>query len=96
MLFNPDYPFFKGNTHAHTTLSDGVKTPKEAIDLYARAGYDFLALTDHDVQSAGDETSRPLLLSGIELDCQINTQAYHIVGIGMGKKSRRIKSCRSG
>jgi predicted metal-dependent phosphoesterase TrpH len=37
--------------HAHTTWSDGVLTPAELVDLYGRAGFDVLAVTDHVVRS---------------------------------------------
>ena len=33
--------------HAHTTWSDGSLTPRELCDLYGRAGFDVLAITDH-------------------------------------------------
>ena len=38
--------------HAHTTWSDGLLTVPELIDLYGRAGFDVLAVTDHVVRSA--------------------------------------------
>lgn len=41
--------WFKGNLHMHTLRSDGEAFPDEAILLYKRLGYDFLALTDHHV-----------------------------------------------
>ncbi len=50
-----DYPnpfqspgiWLKGNIHTHTTATDGVRTPQEAVDHYRENGYDFLAITDH-------------------------------------------------
>ena len=36
--------WFKGNLHTHTTRTDGVKTPEEAIALYRGAGYDFFGI----------------------------------------------------
>lgn len=42
--------------HAHTTLSDGTLAPAELVDLYAAAGFDVLAITDH-VCRASDELS---------------------------------------
>ncbi len=33
--------------HAHTTWSDGELSPRELCDLYGRAGFDVLAVTDH-------------------------------------------------
>jgi predicted metal-dependent phosphoesterase TrpH len=35
--------------HAHTTWSDGHLTLSELVDLYGRAGFDVLAVTDHAV-----------------------------------------------
>ena len=37
----------RGNLHAHTTFSDGVRTPRGLVAEYERLGYDFLAITDH-------------------------------------------------
>jgi len=36
--------------HAHTTWSDGALTVAELVDLYGRAGFDVLAVTDHVVR----------------------------------------------
>src|SRR5205807_10474486 len=40
--------WLRGNLHAHTTYSDGVKTPQELLTEYEALGYDFLAITDHE------------------------------------------------
>lgn len=39
--------WLKGNTHTHTTKSDGSKNPEEMVRKYKEEGYDFVALTDH-------------------------------------------------
>ncbi len=39
--------FYRGNLHTHSTQSDGTLSPVEVCQRYRRAGYDFLALTDH-------------------------------------------------
>jgi len=41
--------WLKGNLHTHTTASDGVRTPQEAVNHYAENSYDFLAITDHGI-----------------------------------------------
>ena len=41
--------YFKGNTHAHTTNSDGKLTPLELMTEYQNRGYNFLVVTDHHV-----------------------------------------------
>jgi hypothetical protein len=43
--------WFKGNLHAHTANSDGDATPDEVVAWYRDAGYDLLALTDHDLRT---------------------------------------------
>lgn len=40
--------WYKGNTHAHTTKSDGGRSPSETAAGYAAKGYDFLAISDHE------------------------------------------------
>ncbi|MFO7775886.1 MAG: PHP domain-containing protein [Candidatus Hydrogenedentota bacterium] len=39
---------YKANLHSHTVKSDGRALPEELIYNYAEAGYDVLAITDHD------------------------------------------------
>jgi hypothetical protein len=68
----------RGNLHAHTTFSDGVRSPALLLSTYEALGYDFLAITDHDdhpnlVEPAYDEALSALapnllLFRGIELD----------------------------
>ncbi len=71
----------------HTTRSDGVLEPEEAIKLYKEAGYDFLALTDHRKPSEVRQEKDFLLLPGVEWDTGDNQTApvFHIIGIGMTK-----------
>lgn len=40
--------WFKGNTHCHTTESDGDSAPDVVAGWYADHGYDFLVLSDHN------------------------------------------------
>ncbi len=42
------YPFM-GDLHMHTTESDGRQTPEVVAATYRSIGYDFLAITDHEV-----------------------------------------------
>jgi len=46
--------WFKGNTHCHSFWSDGVEFPEMVADWYKSHGYDFLALSDHDVLMEGE------------------------------------------
>jgi predicted metal-dependent phosphoesterase TrpH len=67
----------RGNLHAHTLFSDGVKSPAELIAAYEALGYDFLAITDHDDliddsywQALGKLSPRLLLFQGVEISYQ--------------------------
>ncbi len=44
---------YKGNLHAHSTVSDGEDTFVDAIEEYYARGYDVLAMTDHGVVNRG-------------------------------------------
>lgn len=41
--------FLKGGLHCHTTRSDGQLTPEETLRYAVSQGYDFIALTDHQL-----------------------------------------------
>src|SRR3954466_4543649 len=45
--------WFKGNLHTHSLWSDGNDYPEMIVDWYARHGYQFLALSDHNTLSQG-------------------------------------------
>ena len=73
--------------HTHTTKSDGKKTPKEALEIYAALGYDAIAITDHWVYTRENmERDGVKLLSGCEYNIGGNKGpdgVYHIVGACM-------------
>lgn len=46
--------WFKGNTHTHSLWSDGNDFPDMIVGWYRERGYDFLALSDHNVLSRGE------------------------------------------
>ena len=78
--------WYKGNTHIHSSVSDGGKSLSELGDLYSAAGYDFLVATDHNIASDLNEIrpTAPLLwLDGVELDGHDESGSYyHVVCIG--------------
>ncbi|MPR37007.1 PHP domain-containing protein [Salmonirosea aquatica] len=41
--------WYKGNTHTHTLWSDGDDFPELILDWYKTRGYDFIALSDHNI-----------------------------------------------
>ncbi len=49
ILLDNTKKFYKGNLHCHSTQSDGKKTPEELKEMYKKAGYSVLAITDHEI-----------------------------------------------
>lgn len=47
--YNQSDIWIRGNIHTHTTISDGNRSPEAVIDDYESRGYDFLAISDHDI-----------------------------------------------
>ena len=62
--------YFKANLHTHSTISDGKLTPQEVKAAYRAAGYQILALTDHNVIVDHSAMNEPdfLMLTGIEVN----------------------------
>lgn len=82
--------FLKGALHVHTTRSDGMGTPEEVIRLHHENGYDFMALTDHNIVNHINHADVPMtMLSGIERDLRLPGRKYdkphcvHVVGVGV-------------
>lgn len=50
---DPPLRWWKGNLHTHTLWSDGDDFPEMAAEWYRTHGYNFLALSDHNVLSQG-------------------------------------------
>lgn len=84
--YQTNHTWYKGNTHIHSTASDGGKTFTELSEMYAKVGYDFLFRTDHWVASGAERDSEtyPLVwLDGIELDGHdYQGSYYHVVCLG--------------
>ncbi len=70
--------WYKGSVHIHSTVSDGAKSYDEAVEWYAGNGFDFVAMTDHNVFGQEHNRNGFLILSGIEM-------AAHTVGLGMSQ-----------
>jgi len=66
--FRMEGEWLKGNLHSHTTNSDGQAAPQELVDWYRRNGYDFLAITDHNVITDVNrlDGGNMLLIPGLE------------------------------
>jgi len=88
--------WYKGNTHTHTTNSDGDSTPDEVVRWYRDHGYRFLVLSDHNVLTSVDGLKAPhgadeqfLLIKGEEVtDVLVEGKPIHINGLDV---SRRVE-----
>ncbi len=81
--------WYKGNLHTHTTESDGRFTPEEVIRRYRKAGYHFLALSDHGkltrVSPSASEGILLLLATEMDGDRADLGDTYHVLGFGLAK-----------
>ncbi len=65
----------RANLHLHTIFSDGELPPAEIVGAHAAAGFEVIALTDHDTLAAIDalgglEGHGPRMISGVELSIE--------------------------
>jgi hypothetical protein len=94
-LFSAPGEWLRGNLHLHTTVSDGELSPQQAVDGYSEQGYDFLAITDHNIVVDVDELdSRGMtLLHGLEIAPGGGDlgQTIHTVGIGAAGEWEKVE-----
>jgi hypothetical protein len=80
--------WFKGNTHAHTTGSDGDSPPGVVASWYKSHGYQFLVLSDHNVFTdpaalSGLVDSTFLLIGGEEVTSEFQRRPVHVNGLAL-------------
>jgi hypothetical protein len=81
--------WYRGNTHSHSTESDGRMSIADRFAQYRDGGYDFLVLTDHRKVNDVSAHSRDgfLAISGSEVHPEnpYGGDRYHIVAINIHK-----------
>lgn len=80
--------WYKGNTHTHTTMSDGDSPPEVVVSWYKQHGYNFVVLSDHNVftdpkKLASFNDSSFLLISGEEITTRAEQKPVHINGLNI-------------
>ncbi|MFO8011857.1 MAG: CehA/McbA family metallohydrolase [Phycisphaerae bacterium] len=86
-----------GAIHLHSVYSDGSETLREIIAAAARAGLDYLVVTDHDTRRAADDGWQGwhdgvLVVVGVEVSCRHRT---HVVVLGdADARGLRLKPLR--
>src|SRR5436190_14002516 len=67
---NVPKPWLKGNLHTHSYWSDGDEFPEMVMDWYKTHGYQFVALSDHNILAEGEKwtliTKSKLYLDGFD------------------------------
>jgi predicted metal-dependent phosphoesterase TrpH len=75
--------WLRANLHTHTINSDGDSPPEDVVAWYRDAGYDVLALTDHDILTDPAELAGlagPMLLVRGE---ELTSGDVHVNGLGV-------------
>lgn len=93
-------PEARANLHLHTTFSDGELTPATVVEAHARAGFEAIALTDHDtldgIDALGGLEGHGLrLLSGVELSIEDQPERglvqAHLLGYGFDLQNAALR-----
>jgi len=91
--------WYKGNTHTHTTGSDGDSSPEYVARWYRDHGYDFLVLSDHNFLTdprslAHLADSTFLLIPGEEVSSSFERASIHVNGLNLPRlvEPRRAES----
>lgn len=75
--------WLKGNLHSHSTTSDGDSDPADVIGWYRSAGYDFLALTDHNqLGQEGTAEGGMILVASEEVSASASAAPVHVNAFG--------------
>lgn len=82
--------WFKGNTHTHTTNSDGDTPPEQVARWYKQHGYRFLVLSDHNVFTdprtlSSLMDSSFLLIPGEEVTTSYQQASVHVNALDISK-----------
>lgn len=85
--------WLRGNLHAHSTRSDGERNPQAVIDDYARRGFGFLMLSDHDICTSRQEcqawsTRELVIIPGNE----ISAHGPHLLHVDADRFIKPVRS----
>jgi 3',5'-nucleoside bisphosphate phosphatase len=75
--------------HSHSTVSDGLLTPREVVERAADQGVELYALTDHDevsglAEAGATARERGLpFVDGVEISVTWSGTTVHVVGLGI-------------
>ncbi len=84
--------WYKGVLHIHTTRSDGCVTPRQAMERYRAAGFDFMVYGDHRViTQPKDPRGEMLVIPGVEWDAALpnGPAGYHFFAVDLRHGHKR-------
>ncbi|HSS18591.1 MAG TPA: CehA/McbA family metallohydrolase [Pyrinomonadaceae bacterium] len=80
--------WYRGNTHTHTTNSDGDSSPLAVATRYKELGYNFVVITDHnlltevsDLNAQLGESGQFLVMQGEEVTDSYGSKPVHLISI---------------
>ena len=89
---------FAVDLHMHSTMSDGLLTPREVVELAAVRGVKALALTDHDTTrglAAAEMVAKEHdieLIPGVEISAWMDREV-HILGYFIDRHEPKLSRC---
>lgn len=84
--------------HCHSTVSDGLLSPKDLVAYAAKQGVKVLALTDHDDLAGLTEAREAAkahgiqFVNGVEISVTWKKRTLHIVGLKVDPNNTALKS----
>lgn len=92
----------RGDLHTHSTASDGVLSPTELVELAAKQGVLYHALTDHDstegiaeARLAADKHAGYVLIPGVEMGSDIDGAEVHMLGLFLDPADAKLQKILS-
>jgi 3',5'-nucleoside bisphosphate phosphatase len=91
----------RANLHLHTIFSDGERPPAEVVAAHAAAGFQVIALTDHDTLAGIDalgglDGHGVAVIAGVELSIEDDPDRglveVHLLGYGFALNNRRLRN----
>ena len=83
--------------HIHTTISDGVLTPKEVIDEAVKNGVAVISIADHDtIDAYTDEifeyakSKNIKLIPAVEISTKTKKSGIHVLGYNFASPSATV------
>ncbi len=88
---------YRGDSHIHSTASDGLFTPDEVAQLYYDGGFDYIVLTDHHVYEQSAKLSQKITSTMRDFYAfpgeEVHNRGmgyFHIINFGASKSVNEI------